>query len=167
MPTAERDYAAVVDGDPAHRALTDAEALVAFTRSPTVGPEVAPGKAFKALVSLIDDKTVALVDAWDEVAVRIYQAFLTARVGADGIVVSAELTTFAADPPEARAAYEEALALRTAGDDPAYRAALARIEQAYPGTRAARRAAAVRAGAPYLGAGALLLAGLLRLAPKK
>ena len=157
----------MVGGDAARRALAGAEALVAFTRSPMLGPEVSPAKAFKALVPLVDERTMALIDLWDEIGARIYQAFATARVGPDGVVVSGDVTTFAGDPAEVRAAYEAALQRRTAGDEGGYKAALASIEERFPGTRAARRAAEVRGGAPYLGAGVLLFAALGKLAPKK
>jgi hypothetical protein len=163
----ERDWASIVDGAAAPQALGGAEALVVFTRNPTLGPDVAPARAFKALWPLLDERQMTLVDAEGEVAARIYQAFATAHVGADGIVIALDVTTFAADPPETRAAYEAALAKRTAGDEAGYRAALASVEERFPGTLAARRAAEVREGAPYLGAVTALMMALGRLAPKK
>jgi hypothetical protein len=167
-PTAaERSYGALVEGAEALRVLAGAEALVAFTRSPTMGPDIAPGKAWKAVVPLLDDGRVALLDAWGEVAARIYQVFAAARVEPSGGVAVLDVTTFAADPKEARDAYEAALALRSAGDEAGYKGALAGIEQRFPGTRAARRAALARAGTPYVGAGAALFMALGRLTPKK
>ncbi len=163
----QREWTSLVDGDAARQALGDAEALVAFTRSPTVGPEVAPAKAWKALVPFLDEKTMGMIDAWNEVAARLYQISMAARVEPDGVVASIDLTTFAADAPEARAAYEAALARRTAGDEAGYRGALQAIEARFPGTRAARRAAEVREGAPYVGTGAFLLGALSRLGQKK
>lgn len=163
----ERAWTSLVDGAPARDALGSAEALTVFTRSPTVGPDVAPGRAFKALWPLLDERQVTLIDTFDEVAARLYQGFATAHVAADGVVVSLDVTTFAANPPETRAAYEAALARRTAGDEAGYRAALARVEEKFPGTLAARRAAEVREGTPYLGAVTVLMMALGRLSPKK
>jgi hypothetical protein len=116
---------------------------------------------------MINDRTVTAIDGWNDVAVRISQAYVTARIVPEGIVLTADVSTFAADPPDARAAYEAALERRAAADDAGYRAALASIESQFPGTRAARRAEVVRAGAPYAGALALLMATMGRFTPKK
>ena len=91
-----------------------------------------PASAFKAVIPFLNDRTTSLLDAWGEIAARVYQALLTARVADDGVVMEGEFTTFASDPPAARAAYEAALALRTKADDPGYRAALADLEAASP-----------------------------------
>jgi hypothetical protein len=164
----DRAWDTLVDGDGARRALADAEALVAFTRSPTIGPDVGPASAFKAMIPFLNDRTVSLLDAWGEIAARVYQAVLTARVTEGGVVMEGAFTTFAADPPDARAAYEVALARRSRGDDAGYRAALADVERRFPGTLAARRAADVRTAGPYVGAGALFFAMLGGIAnPKK
>ena len=167
-PSADRRaWDALVDGQDVRRALRDAEALVAFTRSPIVGPVVGAAKAFKAMIPLLNERTLSFLDAWGEVGARIYQAAFAARVAPDGIVAWADFTTFAADPPDARAAHEAALTKRTAGDEVAYRAAIAEIEKRFPGSRAAKRAASVREGGPYLGAGALFLAMLGSIAGRK
>jgi hypothetical protein len=164
---ARRAWEAVVDGQEVRRALRDAEALVAFTRSPIVGPVVGAAKAFKTMIPLLNERTLSFLDAWGEVGARIYQAALTARVAPDGIVAWADFTTFAGDPLDARAAHEAALAKRSAGDEARYLAALVEIEQRFPGSRAAKRAASVREGAPYLGAGALFLGMLGSIAGRK
>jgi hypothetical protein len=167
-PTApERATAGLVDGDAARVALTGTEALVAFTRSPLVGPEVSAGKAFKDIVPFLDERSTSAIDALDDVGVRIYQAFFTARVAPDGVIATADVTTFASDPPGARAAYEAALGWRAEGDEPRYRAALAEVEQRFPETRVGKRAAEVRTGGPYVGAGALFLAMLGSLGNRK
>ncbi len=97
-------------------------------------------------------------DAWNYVTAHVYQMVLTGRVTDEG-----------ADPhpgpDELRGPIRPRRARRTArrsrgasrGDDAGYRAALASIERTFPGTRAARRAAEVRTGAPFFGVGAALL----------
>lgn len=167
-PSADRRaWEALVDGDDVRRVLADAEALVAFTRSPIVGPDVGPAKAFKDMIPFLDEKALSFLDAWGEVGARIYQAVLAVRVTDDGIVAWADFTTFAGDPAGAREAYRAALVKRTAGDEAGYRAALADIEKRFPASRAAKRAAEVREGGPYLGAGALFLAMLGSIGRKK
>lgn len=167
-PTADRRrWEALVDGDDVRRVLGDAEALVAFTRSPIFGPEVGPAKAFKDMIPFLDEKALSFLDAWGEVGARIYQAVMAVRVAEDGIVAWADFTTFAGDPAEARAAYQTALVRRTAGDEAGYRAALADIEKRFPESRAGKRAAEVRRGGPYLGAGALFLAMLGSIGRRK
>jgi hypothetical protein len=152
----DRAWDALVEGEEARRALTGNAALVAYTRRPIFGPEVAAGKAWKDLVPFIDERAQSSIDLWTDLGAHIYQAVLTAHVADDGIVFWGDLLTFHGDPRDARAAYEAALVKRAAGDEAGFRAALAEIEQRFPGSRAARRAADVRRGAPYVGAGAFL-----------
>src|SRR5207244_4227069 len=78
---------------------------------------------------------------------------ISAQVAGDGGVVTAGFTTFAHDPPDARAAYDAALSARASGDLTAYHARLAEIERRYPKSLAAQRAAALRTPGPLLGAG--------------
>lgn len=167
-PAAEqRAWDALVEGDEARRALGGAAALQVFTRRPVLGPDVGAARAFREMSPFVDARAAQLIDTWSDIGAHIYQAIFTARVTEDGIVAVADVTTFFADPPAARRAYEDALGLRARGDEPGYRAALAAIEQRFPGTRAARRAAEVKKSAPFLGAGALFFAVLGGLLSQK
>jgi hypothetical protein len=165
-PSAEqRAWAPLVEGDEARRALTGPAALQVFTRRPIIGPDVDPAQAFQAMIPFLDERTRSILDTWGDIGAHVYQAWLTVRVAPEGVVFAGDFTTFAVDPPAARAAYEEALVQRARGDDAAYRAALATVEARFPGTRGARRAAEVRQRAPFVGAGLLffaVLGGLLR-----
>jgi hypothetical protein len=160
-PTArERAWDALVAGDDAKRALTGAAAVVMLTRRPIIGPDVGAARAFEGMSPLVNQRAATAIDFWSDIGAHVYQALLTVQVTGDGIVLAGDFTTFAADPPDARAAYEAALVKRADGDEAGYRAALAEMERRFPGTRAARRAAEVKKPAPYFGAGALLLAML-------
>lgn len=152
----DRAWEGLVEGEEARRALSGNAALVAYTRRPIFGPEVAAGKAWKDLVPFVDERAQSSIDLWADLGAHIYQAVLTAHVAEDGIVFQGDILTFHGDPEGARAAYEAALVKRAAGDEAGFRAALAAIEERFPGSRAARRAADVRRGAPYVGAGAFL-----------
>jgi hypothetical protein len=163
----ERSIEGLVGGLETRRALDDEEALVVFARNLALGPDVGAAAMFRAMSPLFTEERAAQLDALNDVGSRVFQVQLTARAVDGGAVASLDVMTFAADPPEARAAYDAALARRWAGDDAGYRAALAGIEAKFAGTRAARRAAEVRAGGPYLGAGALVLSALGSLARKK
>lgn len=160
-PRAEdRAWEALVEGEEARRALAGPAALQVMTRRPTFGPDVGASKAFADMVPFFNEKATKFVDIWSDVSAHVYQAVLTARVAEDGVIFDGDFLTFAGDPGEARAAYEEALVKRADGDAEGYRAALADVEARFPGTRAARRAAEVRREAPYFGAGSLFLATL-------
>ena len=156
----ERTTAVVVPGSDAAFALADTEALVAFTQSPFVGPDVGAGEALKKLSLLITDDAARGLDTFNDVGAHVAQAFIAGRVEEGGVVVSAGFVTFASDPPEVRAAYDGALTARAAGDVVSYRARLAEIERKYPRSLAARRGAVVRTAGPFLGAGAFGFASL-------
>jgi hypothetical protein len=156
----ERTTAGVVPESDAAFALTDTEAIVAFTQSPFVGPDVGAGEALKKVSSLITDEAADGLDEFNDVGAHIAQAFIAGRVEEGGVVVSAGFVTFASDPPEVRAAYDGALTARAAGDVVGYRVRLAEIERKYPRSLAGRRAAIVRTPGPFLGAGTLGFATL-------
>jgi hypothetical protein len=147
----------MVENPAAKRALKDPQTVVFYGRNLGVGPEVGAAELFRAAIPLFGGRVAQATNAWSYVTAHIYEAFGTARVTDEGGDLTVDLTSFAADPAPAQAAYGAALTRRFAGDDPGYRAALASIERTFPGTRAARRAAEVRAGAPYFGAGAAVL----------
>jgi hypothetical protein len=149
-----------VDGAAAQRALVDAETLLFFGHNLGIGPEVGAGAFFRAAVPLFGDRVAEAAEAWSYASAHLSQALVHARVTDEEVDFTLDLTSFAADPAEARAAYSAALARRFAGDDAGYRSALAAIVLHFPGTRAARRAAEVQRGAPLLGAGVALLATL-------
>jgi hypothetical protein len=156
----ERTTAGVVPESDAAFALADTEALVAFTQSPFVGPDVGAGEALKKVSPLVTDDAAEGVDKFNDVGAHIAQAFIAGRVEEGGVVVTAGFVTFAGDPPEVRAAYDRALEARAAGDVVGYRGRLAEIERKYPRSLAGRRAAIVRTTGPFLGAGALGFATL-------
>jgi hypothetical protein len=152
-----------VDGAAAKRALEDAETLLFYAHDLGVGPEVGAGALFRAAIPLFGDRVAAAVEAWDYASAHISQAFVRVHVTDEGEDFTMDLTSFAADPPEAHQAYDAALARRFAGDDAGYRTALASIEHRFPGTRSAWRAAEVQRGAPFFGAGVALAATLRML----
>jgi hypothetical protein len=156
----QRTTAGVVPGSDAAFALADTEALVAFTQSPFVGPDLGAGEALKKASSLVTDEAAEGLDAFNDVGAHLAQAFIAGRVEEGGVVVTAGFVTFASDPPEVRAAYDGALASRAAGDVLLYRVRLGEIEHKYPGSLAARRAAVIRTSGPFLGAGAFGFASL-------
>jgi hypothetical protein len=156
----ERTMAGVVPESDAAFALTDTEALVAFTQSPFIGPDVGAGEALKKVSSLVTDEAADGLDAFNDVGAHLAQAFIAGRVEEGGVVVTAGFVTFAGDPPEVRAAYDGALAARAAGDVLLYRVRLAEIERKYPRSLAGRRGAIVRKAGPFLGAGTLGFATL-------
>ena len=151
----ERTTAGVVPESDAAFALTDTEALVAFTQSPFIGPDVGAGEALKKVSSLVTDEAAERLDAFNDIGAHIAQAFIAGRVEEGGVVVTAGFTTFAGDPPEVRAAYDGALEARAAGDVVGYRGRLTEIERKYPRSLAGRRGAIVRRAGPFLGAGTL------------
>jgi hypothetical protein len=160
-PSAEqRTTAGVVPESDAAFALTDTEALVAFTQSPFIGPDVGAGEALKKVSSLVTDEAADGLDAFNDLGAHLAQAFIAGRVEEGGVVVTAGFVTFAGDPPEVRAAYDGALKARAAGDVLGYRVRLVEIERQYPRSLAGRRAAIVRTAGPFLGAGTLGFATL-------
>jgi hypothetical protein len=162
-PPAGRGDRPPVDGAATRSSLEDAETLLFFGHNLGLGPEVGAGAMVRAAIPLLGERIAPSVEAWDYVSAHVSQALVRARVTDEEAELTIDLTSFAADPPAARAAYDAALARRFAGDDPGYRAALAALEKSAPGTRAARRAAEVRAGAPFFGAGVALLGTLAAL----
>ncbi|MFO0758711.1 MAG: hypothetical protein U0359_19620 [Byssovorax sp.] len=127
----------------------------------SLGPEVAAGDGLQRAMPWLDPYTLAQVDAWNRLGAHLDAASLEARLRPDGLGLRLDLRTFAGDPAEARAAYEAALARRFSGDEAGYEDALAAIAARFPGTGVGRRAARARAGGPWLGVGALLVAGLV------
>ena len=109
---------------------------------------------------LLDPLSLRAIEHWNLLGARLDETSMALGIRGDGIHLRVDLRTLAADPPEALAAYEAALKLRFAGDGPGHREALHALEARFPGSRVARRAALVREGGPWLGAGALLLAAL-------
>ncbi len=152
-----------IEGEAAKRALEGAETLLFFAHDLGIGPEVKAGDLFRGAMPVFGERIAKAVEAWDYASAHLSQAFVRASVTDDGADVTLDLTSFAADPAPAREAYAAALTRRFAGDDAGYREALAAIERRFPGTRAAWRAAEVRRGAPYFGAGIGLLATLAAL----
>ncbi len=102
----------------------------------------------------------AAVEAWNYASAHLFLTRVSARVTDDGADFTLGLTSFGGDPAAAREAYDLALGRRFADDEAGYRAGLASIERRFPGTHAAARAAEVRRGAPFFGAGVALMATL-------
>jgi hypothetical protein len=173
----EHTLNSVIPESDAMFALMDPEAIVAFTQSPFLGPDIGAGAEFSKISSLVKDEVADGIDDFNDIAAHVAQAHVSGRVEEDGVVMSAGFVTFQRDPPEVRAAYESALTARAANDINAYHARLAEIERRYPKSLAARRAAAVRTTGPLLGAGTIgfgtlgvwldVLGGLLEMGPEK
>jgi hypothetical protein len=149
-----------VDAAAAKRALEGAETLLFSAHDLGIGPEVGPGALFRAAIPIFGDRVASAVEAWDYASAHVSEGVLSARVTDEGADLVVDLTSFAPDPAPAHEAYGAALARRFAGDEAGYRAALVSVEHGFPGTRAARRAAEVRRGEPFFGAGVTLMATL-------
>lgn len=124
-------------------------------------PELAVGGV--ALASL--ERGDSELEQVQRILAHVYELAFGVAASGEGVEMLLRITTFGADPAEARAAYADALELRWAGDLDQYRAALERIEADYPGSLLARRARRWRAGSRYLDAAsaafAAMFAGLL------
>jgi hypothetical protein len=145
-------------------AVADREAIVAFTKSPWIGPDIGAGDTFRRMFWFIDKRDAARIDGFNDAAAHIAQAFVAARIDDDGLVANAGFITFERDPPEAQRAYDLALSARASRSLVDYRAELAAIEKSFPGSLVAQRAFEVRTAtdpgsgqAPYVGAGAVAL----------
>jgi hypothetical protein len=153
----ERTLAPVVPESDAAFALGDQEALVAFTKSPWIGPDIGAGATFSKLFWFVGEESAARIDRYNDYAAHVSQAYVAAKVNDDGVVLTGGFITFAHDPPEVRALYDAALAARAKGDVAAYHAQLADIEQRFPTSLAAQRSVELRKPEPYVGAGAVSL----------
>jgi hypothetical protein len=145
-------------------AAADREALVAFTKSPWIGPNIGAGDTFRRMFWFIDKRDAARIDRFNDEAAHVAQAFVAARVDDDGLVANAGFITFERDPPEAQHAYDLALSARASRSLVDYMTQLADIEKRFPGSLAAQRAFEVRTAtdsasgqAPYVGAGVVAL----------
>jgi hypothetical protein len=147
----------------AQRAMLGAETIALHARAQKLGPEVGAAEALRSAFPLLDPLSLRAVEHWNVLGDRLDETSMALAIGGDGIRLHVDLRTLAGDPEEALAAYEAALKLRDAGDGPGHRAALHAIEARFPATAVARRAALVREGGPWLGAGALALAALMVL----
>ena len=156
----QRSLAGVAKDSDAEWALTDKEALVAFTRGPFVGPDLGAGKAFKNLASMVSDKQADQAEAFNDVMSHVAQAMMAVKVTEDGVILSAEAVTFDRDPEGPRKVYREALEARRKGDVAGYQQRLADIEKRFPTSLAAQRAAELRRDPPWLGAGLVALSSL-------
>ncbi|HVY49851.1 MAG TPA: hypothetical protein VHB21_28345, partial [Minicystis sp.] len=154
---AERTIAGVAPDTDAAFAVADQEAIVAFTKSPWIGPEVGAGDTFRKMFWFVGKRAGARLDGFNDVAAHVAQAFVAARVAEDGVIVNAGFVTFQRDPPEAQRAYDAALAARARRADAEYASRLADVERRFPGTLVAQRAAEVRTAGPFLGAGVMSL----------
>jgi hypothetical protein len=152
---AERTLGGVAPETDAAFALGDQEALVAFTKSPWIGPNIGAGATFRKMFWFVGEETEARIDHFNDMMAHVAQAYVATRVAEDGVIVTGGFVTFDHDPPEVAAAYDYALQARAAGDVAVYNARLADIEQRFPKSLAAQRAAEVRKSVPYVGAGAV------------
>ena len=148
-----RTAAVVAPDTDASFAVADQEAVVAFTKSPWIGPNIGAGDALQHMFWFITQRDGADIDRLNDVAAHVAQEFFAMRVVDGGVVVDTGFVTFAHDPPEARAAYDAALASRARADVADYRARMAEIEGRFPGSLVAQRAAEVRTEQPFVGAG--------------
>jgi hypothetical protein len=87
---------------------------------------------------------------------HVYDAGVAMALRADGMYLTAQITTYAADPPEALKAYEDALALLYDRNYAGYKSAIAALAQKHPQSLAGRNAALQVKGVPMFGqAGAI------------
>jgi hypothetical protein len=141
-------------------ALDEAVTMLFFGHDLALGPHVGAGAFFRDAIPLFGGRVAAAVEAWNYASAHLSEVLVRARVTDEGADFTLDLASFAGDPEPARAAYRATLAQRFAGNEAGYRTALAALERRFPGTRGARRAAEVRAGAPSFGAGVALFATL-------
>jgi hypothetical protein len=119
------------------------------------GTVVAWGRGFDAAYAL--GLIGAPSDSFDPIEMISWTGLHVYEIGArfefheTFIDVDGRLTTFAGDPPGAQAAYRAALEKRATGDMVGYRAALAELARAHPGTLVARQAELVSTGYPAMG----------------
>jgi hypothetical protein len=160
----QRTTAVIAPETDAALAAADREALVAFTKSPWIGPNIGAGDTFRRMFWFIDKRDAARIDRFNDEAAHVAQAFVAVRVDDDGLVANAGFITFERDPPEAQHAYDLALSARASRSLVDYMTQLADIEKRFPGSLAAQRAFEVRTAtdsasgqAPYVGAGVVAL----------
>lgn len=98
---------------------------------------------------------------------HIYDTGVGMALRNDGIYLTAQVTTYAGDPPAAQQAYEAALNLLLKRDYQGYKAAIAELAKKYPGSLAGRNAALQVKGVPMLGQlGAVGVFALVGIAKK-
>ncbi len=119
-----------------------------------------PAGVMGMMKTLMPRDVAAGLDFGSVLGLSMYEYAATAVVGADGVRLMFRVTTFGGDPPAAQAAYKAAVALRIKGDDAGYKAALAALEKAHPGTLAAKQAALTREGYMALGPGTGVLSAV-------
>jgi hypothetical protein len=80
------------------------------------------------------------------IGAHIYEITADVHWDEDRTDIAGRVTTFGADPPEARRSYEAALTKRFADDAPGYIAALTEVQRRFPKSLAAKQAALVKGG---------------------
>ncbi len=162
------------DVDPARLAGNAADdAASAETRALLAGPATFVGwsRAFDTdfealpgpfLAQLKKQEAVSvMLDTVSWLGASVYEIGSAFTVQADGATFVMRVTTFAGDPPEARAAYMAALDKRHNGDRPGYQSALADVAKKYAGSKIGKRARMESEGTPVLGPGAAVMAGAM------
>jgi hypothetical protein len=109
------------------------------------------------LTQMKKNEPLVLMDASAWLATAVYEIGTVGTVDATGATLLVRVTTFAGDPPEARAAYVDAIKKRHDLDRTGYAAALAEVAKKYPATKAGKRARLESEGTPLLGPGSAIL----------
>lgn len=129
--------------------LSGAQTVALWSRSIDVDVSGLPKKLAQVLAE--NDQASQIITASNWFGSQVAEAALGVNVTPTGGQILARIVTFAADPPDARAAYLAALDKRGAGDAAGYAAAMAEIETKYAGALVGRRAKLERAGRAVLG----------------
>jgi hypothetical protein len=103
------------------------------------------------------NEPLVLMDAVAWLATAVYELGTVVTIDAAGAQMVVRVTTFAGDPPEARAAYVEAIKKRHDLDRAGYQTALVELAKKFPASKAGKRAKLESEGTPLLGPGAAFL----------
>jgi hypothetical protein len=137
-----------------HAMLAGPSTFVSWSRSLDLDYDGMPPEV---LAQMKKNEPLVLMDATSWFSTAVYEIGTVGTVDATGATLVVRVTTFAGDPPEARAAYIEAIKKRHDLDRTGYTAALVELARKYPATKAGKRAKLESEGTPLLGPGSALL----------
>jgi hypothetical protein len=137
--------------------LGGSQTMALWSRSLDVNIAALPKKLAEQLTQNPQASEIVAMVNW--FASQVSEAALGASVTPTGAQMVARIVTYAADPPEARAAYLSGLDKGAAGDTAGYSAALGEIETKYGGSLLARRAKLERGGRVVLGPPTAMVVG--------
>ena len=137
--------------------LGGSQTMALWSRSLDVNIAALPKKLAEQLTQNPQASEIVAMVNW--FASQVSEAAFGASVTPTGGQMVARIVTYAADPPEARAAYLSGLDKGAAGDTAGYAAALGEIETKYGGSLLARRAKLERGGRVVLGPPSAMVVG--------